>query len=314
MASLPGSPTPALDGIIRPTRSQGSTPILGLEEIILLKWKSGPSTPVSVPNSTAMTLLAGFAQGNIQMQGNAIKHLQEGNLARLQQVTTELLEPGTGRVMGSISDVNFVEGMKQMPDEESIGEMLNELVPENSKSSDSNNEIDSDHGCYSMVKEKQGKPSVASSSATKAADKKKEKKVPSKGDSAQKYAGGSGYSAAFAAGAFQHGPGYYTTDAQGCTDDKYRRGVFQDDEEQTVEESSNEDEEGNGDGEQQQQERDSDNVPLAELLRQEGEPAGARPTKGETEAEDEEVSKEELEELDKVHRAEMERREAENQT
>ena len=31
--------------------------------------------------------------------------------------------------------------MKQMPDEESIGEMLNKLVPKNSKSSDSNNEM-----------------------------------------------------------------------------------------------------------------------------------------------------------------------------
>ena len=53
-----------------------------------------------------MTLLAGFAQGNVQMQGKAIKHLQEGNLARLQRVTIELLEPETGRVMGSIPNVN----------------------------------------------------------------------------------------------------------------------------------------------------------------------------------------------------------------
>ena len=66
-------------------------------------------------NSTAITLLAWFAQGNIQMQENAIKHLQEGNLAKLQQVTIELLEPGMGRVMGSIPNVNFVNGMNQEP-------------------------------------------------------------------------------------------------------------------------------------------------------------------------------------------------------
>ena len=107
----------------------GGTPILGSEEIILPKWKSGPLTPIQglSSNSTAMTLLAGFAQGNIQMQGNAIKHLQEGNLARLQQVTIELLEPETGRVVGSIPNVNFVEGMEQMPVEKSIWETLKEF-------------------------------------------------------------------------------------------------------------------------------------------------------------------------------------------
>ena len=108
-----------------------------------MKWKSGPPIPVQglSSNSTAMTLLAGFAQGNIQMQGNAIKHLQEGNLAKLQQVTIELLEPGMGKVMGSIPDVNFIEGMSQMQDEGSIREILSELVSKNSTSSDQNNKI-----------------------------------------------------------------------------------------------------------------------------------------------------------------------------
>ena len=81
------------------------------------------------PNSTAITLLAGFAQGNVQMQGNAIKHLQEGNLPRLRNITIELLEPGTGRVMGSIPDVNFIEGLDQMATEEMIDEMLNQIDP-----------------------------------------------------------------------------------------------------------------------------------------------------------------------------------------
>ena len=176
-ASLPGSPTLALDGIIRPIRSQGGMPILGSEEIILPKWKFDPPTPVQglSPNSTAITLLAGFTQGNIQMQGNAIKHLQEGNLAKLQQVTIELLEPGMGRVVGSIPVVNFVGGMNQVPVEESIGEMLSKLGNKNSTSSEQNNEIDFDDDCYSLGKEKQGNLNPIQLPVTKVADKRKEK-------------------------------------------------------------------------------------------------------------------------------------------
>ena len=43
-----------------------------------------------------------------------------------------------------------------------------------------------------------------------------DKKVPSQKDSGWKHAGISSYSAAFAAGGFQHGLGYYTTDLQGA--------------------------------------------------------------------------------------------------
>ena len=105
------------------------------------------------------------------MQGNAIKHLQEGNLARLQQVTIELLEPKIGRVMGSIPDVNFVEDMGQMPVGESIGKMLNELKLPSSESGDQGeiNECE----FYSMAREKQGKPSTVPSPATKVAEKEK---------------------------------------------------------------------------------------------------------------------------------------------
>ena len=109
------------------------------------------------------------------MQGNAIKYLQEGNLAKLQQVTIELLEPGMGIVMGSIPDVNFVDGMNQVPAEESIGEMLSKLGLENPTPSEQNNEIDFDNDCYSMGKEKQGKLNPIPSPRTKAADKEKEK-------------------------------------------------------------------------------------------------------------------------------------------
>ena len=73
--------------------------------------------------------------------------------------------------MGSIPDVNSVEGMEQMPVWESNGEMVSELKPPNSESSDQGeiNECD----FYSMVREKQGRPSTLPSSATKAAEKEK---------------------------------------------------------------------------------------------------------------------------------------------
>ena len=70
--------------------------------------------------------------------------------------------------------------------------------------------------------------------------------------------------------------------------------------------------------EEQSQEGDSDDVQLAELLRQgrkptqEGEPTGTEPAEGKTEEEDKEIPDEELEELIKAHRADMESREVEN--
>ena len=75
--------------------------------------------------------------------------------------------------MGSIPDVNFVEGMEQMPGGESIGEILDEIKPQDSKFDDQSNE--KDHEFYSIVREKQGKPSAILSPATKAARKEKEK-------------------------------------------------------------------------------------------------------------------------------------------
>ena len=100
------------------------------------------------------------------MQGKAVKHLWEGNLARLQQVTIELLEPGMGKVMGSIPNVNFVEGMSEMNQvEESIGEILRELE---SEVVEQTNEVISDNGNYSMGKQKKGKENPIPSPATKA--------------------------------------------------------------------------------------------------------------------------------------------------
>ena len=64
--------------------------------------------------------------------------------------------------------------------------------------------------------------------------------MPSQKDSGQKHAGGTGFSAA---SVFQHGLGYDTTNSQGHTFDYYGRRVFGDDEEQTVEGSSDEERE-----------------------------------------------------------------------
>ena len=55
---LPGSPKPAVDGVVQTIRSQGGTPILGSEMIEPSVWKSGLLTPVQglSPNSTALTV------------------------------------------------------------------------------------------------------------------------------------------------------------------------------------------------------------------------------------------------------------------
>ena len=133
--------------------------------------------------------------------------------------------------------------------------------------------------------------------------KKVLQKVPSRENYGQKYVGRGGSVAASTLG-LQLGLGYYTTDAQDWVFDQYGRRVFRDDEEQMVEESSDD----NGDGKEQQQEGDSDEVPLAELIRWEGK-AAAEATKGMTE--EEEVPEEELESLNQKHKAEMEQRQKE---
>ena len=131
----------------------------GLQSLVQKNWffqhgSLPPPTPVQglSPNSTAINLLVGFAQGNVQMQRNAIKHFQQGNLPRLQNITIELLEPGTGRVIGSILDVNFMEGLDQMATKEMIGEMLNQIDPTYNESRESNtsNKIGVDHNHCSM--------------------------------------------------------------------------------------------------------------------------------------------------------------------
>ena len=60
------------------------------------------------------------------MQGEAVKHLQEGNLARLRNVMIELMEPD-GKVLGTIENVNFLEESIEKVKERTIGELLGEL-------------------------------------------------------------------------------------------------------------------------------------------------------------------------------------------
>ena len=73
--------------------------------------------------------------------------------------------------MGSIPDVNLVEGM-EIPEEKSIGEMLRELE---SEIVEQINETIPDNGNFSMTRENQGKPSKVPSPVTKAEAKKKGK-------------------------------------------------------------------------------------------------------------------------------------------
>ena len=106
--SLPGSPESVKKEISHKVQSQGGTPVAGSDKIELPKWKSGLPTPVQglPPNSTAFTLLEGFTKGSIQMQGEAVRHLQEGNLARLRNVTIEPMEPD-GKILGTIKKCKF---------------------------------------------------------------------------------------------------------------------------------------------------------------------------------------------------------------
>ena len=72
------------------------------------------------------------------MQGEAVKHLQEGNLAKLKNVTIELRKLD-GKVLGTIENVNFLE------------EMLNELESKSEVMADTVTNV------CSMGKSKKGK-------------------------------------------------------------------------------------------------------------------------------------------------------------
>ena len=121
--SLPGSPEPVKKKISHKVQSQGGTPVAGSDQIKLPEWKCSFPTLVQglSPNSTAFTLLEGFTKGNNQMQGEAVRHLQEGNLARLRNVTIELMEPD-GKILGTIKDVNFLKKQNEKIEGNTISE------------------------------------------------------------------------------------------------------------------------------------------------------------------------------------------------
>ena len=90
---------------------------------------------------------------------------------------------------------------------------------------------------------------------------------------------------------FQHGPGYYYMDSQCWTFDQYGCRVFRDDEEQTVEETSDEQGEQMGAPTEEEGDRgeDSEELPLVEVARRQ---AQEEQEEGESQ-EDEEIPDEE---------------------
>ena len=76
-------------------KSAGGTPIQGSASIVPVAWVSGPPTQVQQmsPNSAALALLSGFAEGRIQMQGETVKHLSGVHMGETKQVTIELIQP-----------------------------------------------------------------------------------------------------------------------------------------------------------------------------------------------------------------------------
>ena len=94
------------------------------------------------PNSAALALLMGFAEGKIQMQGETVKHLSGVHMGETKQVTIELIQPG-GKLIDKIEKVNFLDWSGQ---KELVGDELLEV--EIKKSIDSN--------LCSMGKQKKG--------------------------------------------------------------------------------------------------------------------------------------------------------------
>ena len=147
------------------------------DKIELLEWKSALPTPEQglSPNSTAFTLLEGFTKGNIQMQGEAVRHLQEGSLARLRNVTIELMEPD-GKILGTIKNVNFLEKQKEKIEENTISEpTISEILGGLELDQELIGENIAD--VCSMGKQKWGRPNPTEPSpASKVVEKKKKDK------------------------------------------------------------------------------------------------------------------------------------------
>ena len=115
-------------------KSAGGTPMQRSEGIVPVTWVSGPLTQVQrmSPNSAALALLAGFAEGKIQMQGETVKHLSRVHMGKTEQVTIELIQLD-GKLIDKIERVNFLDRSEQ---KELAGDELLEV--EIKKSVDSN--------------------------------------------------------------------------------------------------------------------------------------------------------------------------------
>ena len=95
------------------------------------------------PNSAALALLTGFAEGKIQMQGETVKHFSRVHMEKMKQVTIELIQLDE-KLIDKTEKVNFLDWSEQ---KESEGDELLEV--EIKKSVDSN--------LCSMSKQKKGR-------------------------------------------------------------------------------------------------------------------------------------------------------------
>ena len=155
-------------------KSVGGTPIQGSESIVPVAWVSGPPTQVQQmsPNSAALALLSGFAEGRIQMQGETVKHLSGVHMGETKQVTIELIQPD-GKSTDKIEKVNFLDWSEQ---KELVGDEM--LEAEIKKSIDSN--------LCSMGRQKKGRDPdklslVAENRRAAEAKKRKPKLLPKSG-------------------------------------------------------------------------------------------------------------------------------------
>ena len=112
----------------------GGTPVQGSEDIVPVTWVSGPPTQVQrmSPNSAALALLTGFAEGKIQMQGETVRHLSGVHMGGTKQVTIELIQPD-GRLIDKIEEVNFLDwsGQKELVEDELLEVEIKQNIDSN---------------------------------------------------------------------------------------------------------------------------------------------------------------------------------------
>ena len=118
------------------------------------------------PNSAALALLTGFAEGKIQMQGETVRHLSGVHMGGTKQVTIELIQPD-GRLIDKIEEVNFLDwsGQKELVEDELLEVEIKQNI---------------DSNLCSMGKEKKGrdpdKLSPAAKKRKRAAEAREKKK------------------------------------------------------------------------------------------------------------------------------------------